>query len=144
MRLEEEAVDLMASVILPRPLVNQLLHHAQMNAKREVCGLIGARDSVPTHCYPVGNIAPSPEREFFMDPQGQIRAMRRMRERGEELFGIYHSHPETSPLPSASDLAQAAYPNVLYLIISLSTKGVLEMRGFRLQRDKYEEVELQL
>jgi proteasome lid subunit RPN8/RPN11 len=67
-----------------------------------------------------------------------------MRERGEELFGIYHSHPKTPPLPSKSDLAQAAYPEALYLIISLNTKGVLEMRGFRLQGNRYEEVELQL
>lgn len=134
----------MTQVVLPRPLVNQLLHYAQISSQREVCGLIGACNSIPTHCYPVSNIAPDPQRQFFMAPQEQIEAMRCMRERGEELFGIYHSHPATPPLPSRSDLIQAAYPGVLYLIISLNTKGVLEMRGFRLQGENYEEIELRL
>ncbi|ADJ29508.1 M67 family metallopeptidase [Nitrosococcus watsonii] len=134
----------MAAVALPRPLVNQLLHQAQAKPQQEICGLIGARNGLPFRCYPMNNIAPEPQRHFLMDPQGQIAAMRRMREEGEELFGIYHSHPETAPLPSKSDLAQAAYPGVLYLIISLNTKGVLEMRGFRLQGEVYEEIELQL
>lgn len=134
----------MAEVMLPRVIVNQLLHQAQVNYRQEICGLIGARNGVPSNCYPINNIAPDPQRQFFMDPQGQIEAMRRMREGGEELFGIYHSHPETPPLPSKSDLAQAAYPEALYLIISLNTKGVLEMRGFRLQGEVYEEIELQL
>lgn len=134
----------MAQVILPRWLVNQLLYHAQANPQREICGLIGACNGIPACCYPVSNIAPDPQWQFFMDPKEQIAAMRCMRERGEELFGIYHSHPATPPLPSKSDLAQAAYPEALYLIISLNTKGVLEMRGFRLQGEKYEEIELQL
>lgn len=134
----------MAKVKLPRFIVNQLLRYAQINPQREICGLMGARDGVPANCYPVNNIASDPRQQFFMDPQDQIKVMRRMRERGEELFGIYHSHPETPPLPSKSDLAQAAYPEALYLIISLNTKGVLEMRGFRLQGKRYEEVELQL
>jgi proteasome lid subunit RPN8/RPN11 len=134
----------MAKVILPRAMVNQLLHQAQVNFQREICGLIGARDGIPSCCYPVNNIALDPQRQFLMDPHGQIEAMCCMRERGEELFGIYHSHPETPPLPSKSDIAQAAYPEALYLIISLNTKGVLEMRGFRLQGKIYEEIELQL
>jgi proteasome lid subunit RPN8/RPN11 len=134
----------MAKVILPRFIVNQLLHQAQVNSQGEICGLIGARNGTPSNCYLVNNIASDPQRQFFMDPKGQIEAMRCMRERGEELFGIYHSHPKTPPLPSKSDLAQAAYPEALYLIISLNTKGVLEMRGFRLQGNRYEEVELQL
>jgi proteasome lid subunit RPN8/RPN11 len=134
----------MEKVILPRFLVNQLLYQAQVSSQGEICGLIGARNGIPTCCYPVNNIAPDPQRQFFMDPQDQIKAMRCMREQGEELFGIYHSHPDTPPLPSKSDLAQAAYPEALYFIISLNTKGVLEMRGFRLQGKTYEEIELQL
>jgi proteasome lid subunit RPN8/RPN11 len=46
------------------------------------------------------------------------------------LFAIYHSHPDTPPLPSAEDLAQAAYPEAFYLIVSLATKGTLQLRGF--------------
>jgi proteasome lid subunit RPN8/RPN11 len=130
-------------VQLPRALINQLLHHAQQSPVHEVCGLLGARDGVPVHCYPVANVAADPQRLFAMDPAQQIAALRTLRERGEELFAIYHSHPTTPPQPSAIDLAQARYPEALYLIISLQTQGVLEMRGFRLRGGVVSEVALE-
>ena len=132
-------------VELPRPLVNQLLHYAQISPEAEVCGLIGAKAGEPRTCYPVRNIAEGPNVRFQLEPQEQIEAMRQMRERGEELFAIFHSHPTTPAEPSPLDLAEAAYPEALYLIISLNTKGVLEMRGFRLSLDeRFTEVELLL
>ena len=134
----------MAVVRLPRTLINQLLQHAQRSSSTEVCGLIGGKDGVATRCYPVANIASVPRRLFAMDPALQIAAMRAMREGGEELFAIYHSHPDSPPLPSATDLAQANYPDVLYLIISLHTRGVLEMRGFRLKDRAIMEIPLEI
>ena len=134
----------MESVRLPRTLVNQLLAHAQRFPDTEVCGLIGARDGEPLRCYPVDNTASEPGRLFEMDPREQIDAMRQMREAGESLFAIYHSHPHSPPEPSATDLEQAAYPDALYLIISLDTKGVLQMKGFRLADGTARAVELEV
>ena len=79
-----------------------------------------------------------------MEPAAQIEAMRRMREGGEELFAIYHSHPHAPAEPSAQDLQEAAYPEALYLIVSLDTKGVLEMRGFRLHHGEVDRVDLEV
>lgn len=130
---------------LPRHLVNQLLHCAQSSPDAEVCGLIGATAGEPRTCYPVRNAAEAPDMRFRLEPREQIEAMRRMRERGEDLFAIFHSHPASPAEPSPFDLAEAAYPEALYLIISLNTKGVLEMRGFRLSQDQtFAEVELLL
>ena len=133
----------MTVVRLPRTLINQLLHHAQQSSSTEVCGLIGGKRGVATHYYPIANIASVPQRLFAMDPAQQIAAMRAMRECGEELFAIYHSHPDSPPLPSPADLAQANYPEALYLIISLQTPGVLEMRGFRLKDNAILELQLE-
>lgn len=129
---------------LPRTLVNQLLHQAQVSPQTEICGLIGATAEGGVSVYPVANVAEEPDRLFRMEPSAQIAAMRRMREHGESLFAIYHSHPHAPALPSARDLAEAAYPEALYLVISLDTKGVLEMRGFRLEEGRSREVELEV
>lgn len=129
---------------LPRLLINQLLEHAQQSPGAEICGLVGAMGGVPVRCYRIANVAADPRRLFAMDPGQQIAALRSMRERGEDLFAIYHSHPRTPPQPSAIDLAQAAYPDALYLIVSLETRGVLEMRGFRLRDGAVAEVDLEL
>ena len=121
---------------LPRALVNQMLHLAQSSPQLEVCGLVGAVDGNPTSCYPITNAAATPQLRFQLDPAGQIDAMRQIRERGEALFAIFHSHPTAPAEPSPVDLAEAAYLDALYLVISLNTKGVLEMRGFRIRQDK--------
>jgi proteasome lid subunit RPN8/RPN11 len=71
-----------------------------------------------------------------MAPKEQLSAIKEMRESGEELFAIYHSHPTAPATPSASDIEQSAYPEAYYLIISLNTKGVLEMRCFKLLHDE--------
>jgi len=132
-------------VIFPRPLVNQILNQAQKSPDVEVCGLVGARESQPSSYYRVDNIADSPRKRFLMKPEEQIEAMRKMRSKGEELFAIYHSHPSSPPKPSAIDLDQANYPGILHIIISLNTKGVLEMRGFRIDdHHDVEEVALRL
>ncbi|QXP85253.1 Mov34/MPN/PAD-1 family protein [Methylococcus sp. Mc7] len=117
---------------IPRHLVNQILHLAQVSPGLEVCGLIGAAEGGRMRCYPVPNVADRPECRFLLDPKGQIDAMRAMRERGEELFAIFHSHPTAAAVPSSVDREFAAYPEALHLIVSLNTKGVLEMRGFRI------------
>lgn len=134
-----------ATIALPRPLVNQLLHYAQSSPDTEVCGLVGAKDGLPATCYPVQNIAEPPQTRFYLDPEQHIAALRRMEERGEALCAVFHSHPAAPAEPSATDLELAAYPDALYLIVSLNTKGVLELRGFRIDAEKrVGEVELLL
>lgn len=125
---------------IPRRLAQQLLHLAQISPDCEICGLIGGKDGVPMTCYPIVNVAEHPAQRFLLDPKQQIAAMRAMRDQGEELFAIYHSHPSAPAFPSITDLEQAAYPEALYLIISLNTKGILEMRGFRIAAQKAIEI----
>jgi len=133
------------AIYLPRPLVNHILHHAQQTPDEEVCGLIGAVEQAPKSCYPVRNVAPTPANRFLMDAQGQVDAMRQMRDNNEALFAIYHSHPASPPVPSQTDLEQSTYPEAYYFIVSLNIKGVLEMRGFRLNRHQLvEEIPLLL
>jgi len=134
-----------APIALPRHLVNQLLHYAQASPEQEICGLIGGKHGQPTTCYPIRNTADDPERRYRLDPEQHIGVLRAMREKGEELFAIFHSHPTAPAEPSATDLELAAYPEALYLIVSLDTQGVLELRGFRIDGEKRAvEVELLL
>lgn len=123
-------------VEIPRELVNQILHHAQATPEWEVCGLLGAKGGIPCSWYPVANADTRPQSRFQLDSAGQIAAMRQIRERGEGLFAIVHSHPAAPAEPSPADLSESEYTDTLYLIVSLNTKGVLEMRGFWLAEDK--------
>jgi proteasome lid subunit RPN8/RPN11 len=127
---------------IPRKLTSQLLHLAQISPNFEVCGLIGSKHGLPTHCYPIKNSAELPQQHFLLDAGQQISAMTKMRELGENLFAIYHSHPTSPALPSSHDLELDAYPDAIYLIISLNTKGILEMRGFKIHQKTALEIPL--
>jgi proteasome lid subunit RPN8/RPN11 len=121
-----------APIKLPRSLVTQLLHFAQSSPSREVCGLIGIDRQRLYHFYPIPNVAESPDNRFEMEPLAQIATLRDIREQEQNLFAIVHSHPNSAAEPSAADLIEIGYPAALYLIISLNTQGVLEMRAYRL------------
>ena len=135
---------LMNAVRLPPPIVNQLLRLAQQSPDEEICGLISRDRNGFKICYPIANTAADKKCFFALDPQGQIEAMRTMREHGEELAAIYHSHPEAPPFPSVTDIEQHEYPGVLYLIISLGTQGVPEMRGFDIRGREVREIAIGL
>lgn len=131
-----------AEIQISRQLAIQLLHLAQISPEYEICGLIGGKNNQPTQCYPIKNVAAEPQQQFLLDAEQQIAAMVAMRNQGEELFAIYHSHPKAPAAPSASDLALAAYEEAVYFIISLNIKGVLEMRAFKIRQKVAEELTL--
>ena len=130
---------------LPRKLTLQLLHLAQSSPDQEICGLLGANSlGLAVNCYPISNQANQPNNRFQLDEQQQITAFKLMRERQENLFAIYHSHPSAPAEPSATDIELASYPDAAHLIISLNTKGVLEIRAFRIAEHKVAELGLSL
>lgn len=131
-------------ILLSRKITNQLLHSAQISPDQEVCGLIGAINNVATSCYPIKNIAEQPATRFQLDDKQHISTISTMRDKGENLFAIYHSHPTAPAKPSTTDINLASYPDTPYLIISLNTKGVLEIRGFRIVEQTVEEIALSL
>lgn len=136
----------MESIHIPRKLINQILEQAQQSPNKEICGLLSSQKSNnsnrPANCYPVTNTSTEPNHRYLMDPRQQIDTFRKMRDQGEELYAIYHSHPEGSASPSAEDLRQVSYPDALHIIISMGTKGTLQLRGFRLKPDSTTAVDI--
>lgn len=131
-------------VALPRPLVQRLLKLSQSSPDAEICGLIGALNDQPRSAYPVQNVSDQPATRFEMPAEDVAATMQRIRQNGETPFAIYHSHPTEPPVPSARDIAECGHPELLYLIVSLNTKGVLELRGWRLHDDEPRAVDLRI
>lgn len=131
-------------IYFPRPLINQILHEAQRSPEREVCGLVAAIHQQPCRIYPVDNASETPETRFIMDTRQQLDAVTAMRGRGETPYAIYHSHPGSAAIPSMHDIREHAHPELLHLIITLNTKGVLEIRAFRLDHERATEYPLKL
>lgn len=78
---------------------------------------------------------------YFVDPGEQLRAEREMATRGLSVLGFYHSHPDNPAVPSKYDLAHA-WPEYLYLIVSVRQGQAAESRVWRLHGDAAAFVEL--
>lgn len=124
---------------LPRQLAAELRRLARASPDEEICGLISGDTAGTTRLFPIANVASDRRRFFELDPKGQIDAMRAMRERGERLVAIYHSHPRGPVFPSGHDIEQHAYPEAHCLVITLEPPG---LRAFRIAAGEAEEVEL--
>src|SRR5689334_24226538 len=61
----------------------------------ECCGLLSGRGNLILQTHPLRNEATSPLTNYFASPEDMFKAMRRMREAGQEMLGIYHSHPRS-------------------------------------------------
>ena len=92
--------------------------HVAACVPHEACGLLAGHGDAVHEVLPITNRLRSPTR-FRMEPSEQIRAFAAIEEGGMELIGIFHSHPAfggavnaASPGPSATDIAEAAYPVV--------------------------------
>lgn len=123
-------------VVLPRRVAIQLMHEAQIRPDEEACGLI-AKDPASGSCvvYPVPNVAADRAHAFEMEPQRLVAVHRAMRERGQMLWAVYHSHPQGDATPSAADLRESGHPEVVQIIVSLDIRGVLQLRAWRFTAD---------
>lgn len=82
--------------------------------------------------YRLRNIARDASVEYEAAPEDLFAAQRAMRERGEKLIAIYHSHPrDVEPIPSNTDVERAFYPSAIYFIVGLGA-GDCVLRAFRL------------
>lgn len=128
------------TIRIPKAIYEEMLRHAHEDAPNECCGLIGGENGEAKTLYRARNAEASPFR-YNLDPQDQFRIMTEMEERGEELSAIYHSHTGSPAYPSQTDINLAAYPDTLYLIVSLA-KGETDLRGFHIQDGEVTEVDL--
>ena len=119
-------------ITLLREHVDEMLAHAREASPAECCGLVGGVVEGAQSIYRLRNVAANPFVGYEAAPEELFAAQRSMRERGENLLGIYHSHPRAAlPVPSETDVRLAYYPSAIYFIISLGAESET-MRAFRI------------
>lgn len=89
--------------------------HLTQALPNEACGLLGGLAGQVRVVLPVANRLRSPV-AYEMEPAEQIQAMLAIEEAGWEILAIFHSHPAGPARPSPTDIAQAFYPDSLYVI----------------------------
>ena len=125
---------------LPMRLRLKMLRHVRSTQPEEACGFLAGIGSAASVVVPVTNSLHSPVR-FMMEPMEQYRAMQWIEQNALEILAIYHSHPSGPAVPSATDLAEHAYPDACCMIWSPSGPH-WHLRCFRIDRSQFEELSI--
>jgi proteasome lid subunit RPN8/RPN11 len=115
-----------------------LRRHGEDTYPHECCGvLLGHTDDegsrVVTSTARCGNTrTDSPQNRYHIDPRELIRIQREGRERGEDVLGFYHSHPDHPARWSPTDLAEAHWIGSSYVITSVEKGKAVVTNSFEL------------
>ncbi len=129
-----------ASVTIPGRVLDAVRAHAREEQPRECCGVLLGTGGRILDSLRARNLADDPDRRFLLDPVDHIAARRTARARRLEVVGFYHSHPRSEALPSATDHAEASYPEAVSLIVGVDGRA----RLFRLASSGSEELVLEI
>ena len=115
-----------------------LRRHGEETYPLECCGVLLGRfeddgaKTVPRAVRCGNTRADSPENRYNIDPKELIRIQREGRERGEDIVGFYHSHPDHPAQWSATDLAEAHWFGCSYVITSVERGKAAATKAFEL------------
>jgi proteasome lid subunit RPN8/RPN11 len=112
--------------------------HGEETYPHECCGvLLGGVDEggtrVVTFVARCGNTrTDSAHNRYNIDPRELVRIQREGRERGEDIVGFYHSHPDHPAQWSGTDFAEAHWIGCSYVITSVERGKAAITNSFEL------------
>lgn len=131
------------SVRVVADVLARITEEARRDPGIECCGLLAGRDRVIHEVFPARNVLASPT-AFEIAPAELFRLFCRMRDRGMDHLGIYHSHPCGDNVPSSRDIEWAFYPDVAYFIVSPAADAPRPVRAFRIRDASVVELTVEL
>ena len=136
-----------AQLKISSELADKIRKHGAETYPHECCGaLLGSDTEVADRSvyreihalHPLVNRRDdSPQNRFSVTSADVLEAEKDARERGLEVVGWYHSHPDHPARPSQYDRDQA-WPWYSYIIVSVANKVPEEMTSWRLADDRTE------
>lgn len=130
-------------VKIEREIYLIMLAHVQAFFPQEACGLLAGKHGRAAHIYLIENILQSPT-AYEMDGRQQLNAMLHVEKEGLDLMAVYHSHPGGPSVPSKTDIAQAYYPDLIQVIISLEKQAQPSVGAFTIIEGQVKRISLSL
>ena len=128
-------------LLLAKKLEQQIRDHGAKDYPNECCGaMLGKDEDVSVRevvaLFPLINRRDdSPRNRFSITPQDFRDAERAAAERGLDLLGWYHSHPDHPARPSEFD-REHAWPWYSYIIVSVDGGVPKDLTSWQLEDDR--------
>lgn len=132
--------------------LSEIREHAERDYPFECCGLLigvfeGENAKLVTETYSISNAREEEAKRdrFLIRPEELIRGEKYARERGLDVIGFYHSHPDDQPVPSQFDL-EHAWPTYSYIVVSVEKGKAAGLRSWQMtpDRSRFDEEQIDL
>ena len=129
-------------IYISRPQIEEIKRHAERDYPHECGGMLighfesdGGKRVVET--FPLENAREEEARHdrVLILPKDVLRVERTAREKGLDVIGYYHSHPDDAAVPSQYDLDHAL-PVWSYVIASVIGGKVVDVRSWVMENDR--------
>src|SRR5262245_46953531 len=116
--------------------------HARETYPEECCGIllgtITASEKVVRSTIAIRNAEEDAarRRRYTISANDMFAAEMEARRIGADVIGFYHSHPDVPAVPSPTDLREATWPGLSYLILCVRAGDIEDMRSWTLAEDR--------
>ena len=115
----------MSELRMPRAVYESLRKHGEETYPHECCGALLGRSTgdgwTVSEAVRAGNTrTDSAHNRYHIAPVELVRIQRQARQKGLEIAGFYHSHPDHPAQWSATDLAEAHWLGCSYVITEVA------------------------
>lgn len=124
---------------IKQAVISAMLAHVTAVYPHEACGFLAGSGGLIDRIYPIPNVLHS-RTAYRMEPKAQVAALLEIDAAGCTHLVIFHSHPDGTERPSPTDIAQAAYPTAVYLIISLAEHDQPAIHAYRIANGATDEL----
>ena len=116
--------------------------HAERDYPHECCGLLlGSLEARGlksiSEIFPISNAREEEAKRnrFLIRPEELLRGEQYAAERGLDVIGFYHSHPDHPAVPSQYDL-EHAWPVYSYIVVSVRAEAAGDLRSWEMEPDR--------
>lgn len=125
----------MSAITIPQSFSDALVELAEQGAPKEMCALlVGKRDdmnTIITDIILVDNVDKNPQTRFSIASEDLLEGYKLAQSNGEDIVGIFHSHPKSEAKPSKTDIQYMTANPVVWVIHSVRDN---EMRAYTLDK----------
>ena len=123
-------------------LLSEIRQHGERDYPFECCGLMLGRfgdqgRKIVSETYPISNAREEEAKRnrFLIRPEELMRGEKYAREKGLDVVGLYHSHPDEPAVPSKYDLDHA-WPTYSYIVVSVAQGRAVDLRSWEMEADR--------
>ena len=129
-------------IALKQEQLIEMREHGERDYPFECCGLMlgsfaGDGRKLVKEIYPISNAREEEAKRnrFLIRPEELMRGEKYAREKGLDVVGFYHSHPDDRAVPSQYAL-EHAWPTYSYIVVAVMKGQADDLQSWQMQPDR--------